>query len=89
MSTHRNRKVTWSPPTGNFVKVNVYGSSYGNPGRARFSGFLRNNCGDWITGFFGFCGLASNLYVELLAIFTGLHVAWNAGFRLLVLESNS
>lgn len=53
------------------------GSSFGNPGRAGFGGLMRNHIGEWMLGLSGNCGLASNLYAELMAIFMGLDLAWN------------
>ncbi|KAK2370222.1 TMV resistance protein N [Trifolium repens] len=59
------RLVFWHPPPENVIKVNVDGSSIGNPGLSGFSGLLRNTFGGWIPGFSGSCGFTSNINVEL------------------------
>lgn len=62
------RQVRWYPPTYGYIKVNVYGSSFGNLSNAGFSGLLRYVNGIWIHSFSCSCGRASNLFAELLAI---------------------
>jgi ribonuclease HI len=67
----------------------VDGSSFGNPGRGGFSGLIRNDIGEWMHGFSGSCGRASNLMEELYAILKGLQLAWDLGYRTITLESDS
>lgn len=50
---------------------------------------LRNMFGEWLIGFYGSCGVASNLMAEFFAIFHGLDLAWNSGFWSVILESDS
>jgi len=69
----------------NIIKVNVDGSSLSNPERSGFRGLIRNNNGDWLLGFSGFCGITSS---ELYAIFHGLHIAYYAGYMNIILESD-
>ncbi|CAL0331035.1 unnamed protein product [Lupinus luteus] len=76
-------------PSENSYKVNVDGSSFGNPSRLGFGGLIRNNLGEWISGFSGFCGIASNLHAGLLAIFHGLNLSWSSGFKAIICESDS
>lgn len=83
------RSVKWQPPTGNSVKLNVDGSSIGNPGRSGYGGLLRNTHGEWLLGFSGSCGLTTNITAELFAIAAGLNLAWQYGYRHVVCESDS
>lgn len=69
--------------------MNVDGSSFGNPGNAGFGGLIRNNFGEWITGFSGSCGISTSMNAELLAIADGLKLAWYEGFRDVICESDS
>lgn len=70
------------------IKVNIDGSSIGNPGRSGFWGLLRNSLGGWIIGFDGSCGYTTNINVELRAISYGLQITWDLGFRDIVCESD-
>ena len=67
-------------------KVNSDDSSFGNPGRAGYSGLLRNSDGSWIIGYSRHIGRADNLIVELLAVRKSLQIAWNLGYRHMVCE---
>ncbi|PNX68839.1 ribonuclease H, partial [Trifolium pratense] len=58
-------------------------------GRAGFGGLIRNDIGEWMHGFSGSCGHASNLLAELYAILKGLQLAWGLGYRTINLESDS
>lgn len=71
------------------MRLNVDGSSLRNPSPLGYRGFIRNSLGEWITGFSGFCGIATNLYVELFAILQGLKIAWESSCHDIICESNS
>lgn len=87
-ATNKNQPqlVSWIAPGEDSVKLNVDGSSFGNPGRSGFGGLIRNDRGEWLAGF---CGISTNLHAELLAIVFGLNLAWNSGYRKVVCESDS
>jgi len=68
------RRVSLSHPSDNVIKVNVDGSSIGNPSKSRFEGLLRNSLGGWIIGFVGSCGHTTNIDAELRAISYGLRI---------------
>lgn len=87
--TKGTRQVTWSSPPPDFVKINVDGSSLGNPGRSGFGGVIRNSHGEWIMGFSGFCGVTTNINSELMAIQVGLKLAWDKDYRDVICESDS
>jgi len=73
----------------NIIKVNVDGSFLSNLGRSGFGGLIRNNNGDWLLGFYGFCGINSCLVAELYVIFHGLHIVYDAGHMNIILKSDS
>lgn len=75
------------PP--NTVKVNVDGSSLGNPGKAGFGGVIRDQDGRWICGFYGHLGMGTNLFPELQAIKHGFLLAWQKGYSSVICESDS
>ena len=45
--------------------------------------------GSWIGGFARNIGICSSVTAELWAIYVGLHMTWDKGFRKVVLESDS
>ena len=83
------RLISWVWPPQGFIKLNVDGSSQGNPGLAGFGGLARSDDGKWIFGFYGSIGFAGNLLPELIAICQGLRLAWDRGFRCVLCESDS
>ncbi|MBA0815447.1 hypothetical protein Gohar_000217 [Gossypium harknessii] len=50
---------------------------------------VRDDKGDWISGFSRSLGVATVLHSELWAILDGLNLAWDRGFRKIILESDS
>lgn len=69
--------------------LKVDGSSRGNPRPADFGGLVRNDMGGFIVGFSGSVGFYEILQAELLAIFHGLQISWERGFKQVVLYSDS
>ncbi|KAJ8768128.1 hypothetical protein K2173_021068 [Erythroxylum novogranatense] len=84
-----NLWISWHCPPLGFVKLNVDGSALGNPGDARFGGLIRDAYGRWLIGFSGYIGHASILVAELQALRHGLTLAWDRGYRRIVVESDS
>jgi hypothetical protein len=74
------RLVSWKPPSGSAVKLNVVGSSLGNLGRSGFGGLIRDKNGNWLLSFSGSCGITTNINAELQTIFYGLDKAWSHGY---------
>ncbi|KAK9136201.1 hypothetical protein Syun_015531 [Stephania yunnanensis] len=83
------RWVCWDFPNTGWVKLNVDGASKGNPGPASFGGVMRDERGCWLFGYMGHIGTASSTVAELWAIREGLKLAWQRGFRKILLESDS
>ncbi|KAK9100199.1 hypothetical protein Scep_023629 [Stephania cephalantha] len=81
--------TTRNPSVINWVKMNTDGAAKGNPGLSSFGGVIRNSIGGWELGFMGKISYASNLVAELWAIREGLQIAWEFGYRHLIVESDS
>ena len=81
--------VGGSPPEHGWVTLNTDGSCRGNIKLAGGGGLLRDHTGKWITGFSINLGHCIALVAELWAILRGLRIAWEAGVRKLVLETDS
>jgi ribonuclease HI len=45
---------------------------------------LRNDRSSWIHGFSRFCGKTSNLVAELSAIWKGLQLTWDLGYKSII-----
>lgn len=73
--------VSRSSLAENSIKLDVDGSSLGNPGKAGFSEILCDNLGQWLSSFLGSCGFATSLNAELHVLFHGLSLAWNSGYK--------
>lgn len=81
--------VGWTPPPPGFIKVNVDGASKGNLGIAGCGCVLRNHEGHWIVGAARNLGICSSGKAELWGAWLGLHMAWEHGFRRVMLETDS
>jgi ribonuclease HI len=83
------QQVAWILPTAPCLKLNVGGSSFGNPSRVGFGGLIRNDIGGCMHGFSGSCGRASNLLEEFYVILKWLQLAWELSYCTITLESDS
>lgn len=81
--------IAWQPPEEGWVKCNVDGpnSEYGSA--AGCGGIIRDASGVWITGFRMKLGRMDTLSAEIWSILLGLQIAWEKGFRRVILESGS
>ena len=59
------RGINWEKPDLNWFKLNIDGSSIGNPGKAGGGGIIRNQHVNWIRGFARSIGIASSVVAEL------------------------
>ncbi|XP_043725602.1 uncharacterized protein LOC122672168 [Telopea speciosissima] len=71
------------------IKLNIDGSSLGNPGRAGTGGVFRNHQAQVVFSFIRFLGISSSYAAEYEALLGGLSKAKEMGFRELWIESDS
>ena len=83
------KQVGWTYPEDGWIKLNVDGCSKGNPGMAGAGGVIWDNMGSWKGGSARNNGICSSVTVELWAIYVGLQLTWDKGFRKVILESDS
>ncbi|XP_038688673.1 uncharacterized protein LOC119987842 [Tripterygium wilfordii] len=81
--------IGWSPPPQGWVTLNTDGCSKGEHGAAGAGGLLRDYRGVWLKGFFANIGSCGSIEAELWAAIHGLRLAWEEGFRQVILETDS
>ncbi|XP_073139140.1 uncharacterized protein [Henckelia pumila] len=70
--TQKTAIVRWLRPPPGFFKLNVDGSSRGNPGESSVGGVVRDSSGRTLGFFSEFIGTGSNVRAELWAIWRGV-----------------
>ncbi|KAK4274299.1 hypothetical protein QN277_017543 [Acacia crassicarpa] len=84
-----NEGQRWTPPPFGWVKVSVDGAVARSSGKAGCGGVIRNHRGEWLIGFNQNLGMAGVVESEEWAILMGLRMAWEKGFRKVILETDS
>lgn len=87
-SKRLERWIGWSPPTWPWCKLNTDGTKK-TSGVASAGGILRDQSGNWITGFGMNIGICWVTVAELWGLYQGLLVAWQHGCRWLSTEVDS
>ncbi|KAF7814111.1 putative ribonuclease H protein At1g65750 family [Senna tora] len=83
-------KIAWKPPPEEWVKINVDGSvDPSSFGSSACGGVLRDRDGNFLCGFIRNVGSCSIILADLWGILSGLQVAWNRGFKKVILETDS
>ncbi|XP_057720283.1 uncharacterized protein LOC130934763 [Arachis stenosperma] len=77
----------WVPPPVHSVKLNCDASWFAPFGYAGFGCIIRNPDGCWLKGCTGKVEVCSVLFAELYAIWRGLLLAWESGFRETICET--
>jgi len=81
--------VCWEPPMGGWTVLNTDGAARGNLGPEGAGGVLRNDKGEWMTGFSEYLGHCSAMKAELKAVLRGLNIAKDMGVEKLWLRIDS
>ncbi|TXG56158.1 hypothetical protein EZV62_017471 [Acer yangbiense] len=71
--------LRWLKPSLGRLKLNLDGSSFGNPGPAGGGGVLRDSSGNFIFGFSKFFGSCSDNEAELRAVVEGITICKHLG----------
>ncbi|KAJ1403191.1 Ribonuclease H-like superfamily [Sesbania bispinosa] len=83
------RKPCWSPPPVGLIKLNVDGNFFPDSLIMGIGGLFRGSNNNWIVGFYGTVGLGDSLGAKFQAVFHGILMVWEKGFKGLIVESNS
>ncbi|KAL3534930.1 hypothetical protein ACH5RR_003391 [Cinchona calisaya] len=81
--------IFWSPPIAGTLKLNVDGSTIGNPGLAGGGGLIRRPDGSLITSFVNAFGIKNNLEAEILSLIVGLKLCLAKGWKDVWVEMDS
>lgn len=75
------KEVSWIKPVEEWITLNVDGSAINNPGMAGFGGLMRDCDGCFLHGFYGTVGVSDILHAKLMALFQGVPLCWELGYR--------
>ena len=81
--------IKWSPPPLGWFKLNIDGSSLGNPGLAGGGGVIWNHLGEWVGGFSRVIGFTTSVQAKLRTLKGGLLLAIDLGILQLKIEMDS
>ncbi|KAE8728983.1 hypothetical protein F3Y22_tig00004035pilonHSYRG00077 [Hibiscus syriacus] len=87
-STHPERAY-WKAPDLGWICMNVDGAIASTTSYGSVGGVFRDHEGSWILGFNKPIGIMKPLQAELWAILTDLQLAWDHGFELLQIQTDS
>lgn len=83
-------RVAWQPPDAGWVKCNVDGASRKGGLTAGCGGIIRDSMGRWEEARFMMnLGRLDSLSAEIWSMAWGLDLAWEKGFKRVILESDS
>lgn len=71
------------------IKLNSDGASYASTKIAGAGGLLRNSQGEWIVDYRRMIGTCYSNVAELWGLIDGLCLAWNLGYRKVIVEMDA
>jgi len=83
------QEVRWERPRKGWMRLNTDGSVKGNVGSAGAGGVIRNDRGEWVSGFSEYLGHCSSMTAELKALLRGLKLASRMGITKLEIRVDS
>ena len=86
---HVSKAVRWEKPVKGWRKLNIDGSSLGNPGRVGGGGLICDEEGNWVLGFSRQIGITSSFIAETWALKDGLMLCVERNFTAVVIEMDA
>ncbi|CAN1157810.1 Putative ribonuclease H protein At1g65750 [Linum perenne] len=84
-----NREVSWTPGPNDWLIINTDGSVKQPLSEAAAGGLVRNSSGHCLLAFTANLGSCSITRAELRGILIGLRLAWNAGYKKIIVQTDS
>lgn len=81
--------VGWNLLPHGWVEVNSDGSVKNSDFKAAAGGVIMGVCGEWLGGYARNIGSCSIARAELWGVYDGLHLAWEKGFKNVIIEVDS
>ncbi|KAE8683955.1 hypothetical protein F3Y22_tig00111164pilonHSYRG00005 [Hibiscus syriacus] len=85
----KNIPHQWTAPDQGWISLNVDGAVSTRTGHGTIGWVFGDADGAWLLGFIKSIGIVQPLQAELWAIFIVLQIAWEQGFELLLLQTDS
>ncbi|XP_028767839.1 uncharacterized protein LOC114725488 [Neltuma alba] len=89
LNQSRGQVPAWQPPPIGWFKLNVDGAMAMSKKMARCGGVVRDHMGNWVVGFSHYLATSSAQEAEEWAIYRGLQLAWDCGFKKIIIESDA
>ncbi|KAK8506299.1 hypothetical protein V6N11_082372 [Hibiscus sabdariffa] len=78
----------WTPLSSGWVCLTIDGGVSLSSVKGRIRGLIRNTEGDWMVGSVKSIGFSNSLQAELWVVFEGMKLAWEFGFKRLLVQSD-
>ncbi|GLT29235.1 hypothetical protein SLA2020_041140 [Shorea laevis] len=89
VTSRQQRWVSWIPPDAGWYKLNSDGSYSAARNSANAGGLIRDNSGNWVSGFTVNVGCTSILIAELWGLQDGLRLCQSLGLPRIIAEMDS
>ncbi|XP_024630775.1 uncharacterized protein [Medicago truncatula] len=83
------KMVTWQHGDEDTMILNVDGSALANLGKVGYGGLISKHDGNFQLGFFESVGIFNILHAEIQALWIGIKLCWEAGYKKLMCYSDS
>ncbi|KAL5824719.1 hypothetical protein ACOSQ3_020782 [Xanthoceras sorbifolium] len=80
--------MAWDPSMVSWVKLNIDGSRNSQLWSLAAGGVVRYHNSQWLRGFATYRWAGNILEIELWALFEGLNMVWDAGYKQVQVESD-
>lgn len=83
------KSIRWEKPRAGWLTLNIDGSSSSNSGPAGGGGLIRDENGDWVTGFVRRIGNTNSFIAKLWALRDGLQLCLQIHAHSVIIESDA